>query len=215
MSKPAPVAAAKSASSAPPKKGSFQEIMARAKAAQEASRTVGSIKHKPVEKLSKKDKLAQEAEAKAKQGTAAASRAAPKAQAKGPEPKNSKPSEPEKKKPADLGYQGTMRPSPSTYQGTMNKGSALKSRSGSYDRSRSTSLGARPPPKRYSYYGEDDEDMDDEEDYDSESDMEAGVFDVDREEQEALRIARREDELALKEEEELKRKKLERKKIGR
>lgn len=190
--------------------------MARAKAAQEAARSVGAIKHKPVEKMSKKEKLAHEAEAKAKQATGAPPRTTQKGQAKVPESKNFKPSEPEKKKSADLGYQGTMRPSPRepTYQGTMNKGSTLKSRSGSYDRSRSASLGARPPPKRYTYYEEDD-DMEEEEDYDSEgsSDMEAGVFDVDREEQQALRIARREDELALKEEEELKRKKLERKKI--
>ncbi|KAK8168487.1 hypothetical protein BKA80DRAFT_267043 [Phyllosticta citrichinensis] len=214
LNKSATTAAVKPASSAPPKKGSFQEIMARAKAAQEASRSVGAIKHKPVEKMSKKEKLAHEAEAKAKQGTGPPPRTVQKGQAKVPESKNTKPSEPEKKKSADLGYQGTMRPSPRepTYQGTMNKGSALKSRSGSYDRSRSASLGARPPPKRYTYYDEDD-DMEEEEDYDSESDMEAGVFDVDREEQEALRIARREDELALKEEEELKRKKLERKKI--
>ncbi|EOD48727.1 proteophosphoglycan ppg4 [Neofusicoccum parvum] len=112
-----------------------------------------------------------------------------------------------------------MRAAPKepSYQGTMHRGSAARKpgldRGGSYDRSRSGSLGAKPIEKRYRYYEDDEEE--EEEDYDSEgsSDMEAGVFDVDREEEMSLRVARKEDEQALREEEELKRKKLERKQM--
>lgn len=126
----------------------------------------------------------------------------------------------EKKKAVDLGYQGTMRPAPKepAYQGTMNKGSAARrpglDRGGSHDRSRSGSLGAKPTGKgRYSYY--EDEEEEEEEGYGTEgsSDMEAGIFDVDQEEQRSLRVARKEDEQALREEEELKRRKADRKKM--
>ncbi|KAH7060715.1 hypothetical protein B0J12DRAFT_737021 [Macrophomina phaseolina] len=218
VSKPAPVAAASSSGPAP-KKGSYQEILARAKAAQQAKAPVGAIKHKPVEKLSKKDRLA--LEEKNKQAAAAAKdpklahKLGLKGQAKAVDPKVVETAK-EKKKAPDLGYQGTMRPAPKepAYQGTMNRGlSARKPGLDRGDRSRSGSLGPKPAEKRYRYYDEDEDE--DEEDYDSEgsSDMEAGIFDVDKEEEMALRIARKEDEEALREEEELKRKKAERKKM--
>ncbi|KAF2146883.1 uncharacterized protein K452DRAFT_242056 [Aplosporella prunicola CBS 121167] len=216
--KPSVAPVAKTPTAPQPKKGSFAEIMARAKAAQ-TQQPVGTIKHKPVEKkLSKKEKLAQEADAKTKQavprnGKPGVAPIGQKGQSKAAEPPGSKPGVPakEKRKPVDLGYSGTMRPSAKepTYQGTMKSGGSRKpgqDRASSYDRSRSTSLSARPPPSRYRY-AEDEED-DEEEDYESESDMEAGMFDVDREEMESLRVARREDELALKEEEEHRRRKL-------
>ena len=57
------------------------------------------------------------------------------------------------------------------------------------------------------------EDEEEEEDYESDasSDMEGGFDDVEREETEALKFARKEDQAALEEEERLKREKLERK----
>lgn len=216
-----PPAAASSAKGPPPKKGSYQEILARAKAAQQAKPPVGAIKHKPVEKLTKKERIA--LEEKNKQAAAAAKdpklaqKPGSKGLAKGADAKSSEPTK-EKRKAVDLGYQGTMRAAPKepSYQGTMHRGSAARKPGldrGSYDRSRSGSLGAKPIEKRYRYYEDDEED--EEEDYDSEgsSDMEAGVFDVDREEEMSLRVARKEDEQALREEEELKRKKLERKQM--
>ncbi|KAF9633515.1 hypothetical protein BFW01_g4409 [Lasiodiplodia theobromae] len=220
--KPSPAVAAVQAPPGPaPKKGSYQEILARAKAAQQAQPPVGAIKHKPVEKLTKKERLA--LEEKNKQAAAAAKdpklalKQGLKGAAKSVDAKAGEPAK-EKKKAPDLGYQGTMRSAPKepAYQGTMNRGaSAAAARKPGLDRgdrSRSGSLGPRPAEKRYRYYGEDE---DDEEDYDSEgsSDMEAGIFDVDREEQMSLRVARKEDEEALREEEELKRRKLERKRM--
>lgn len=217
--KPSPTLARVPTSSGPaPKKGSYQEILARAKAAQQSKAPVGAIKHKPVEKLTKKEKLA--LDEKNKQTAAAAKdpklaqKLGPKGQAKGVDPKAGEPTK-EKKKAADLGYQGTMRQAPKepSYQGTMNRGApARKPGLDRGDRSRSGSLGPRPMEKRYRYY-EDDEEEEEEEGYDSEgsSDMEAGIFDVDKEEEMALRIARKEDEQALREEEELKRRKAERK----
>ncbi|KAI9798431.1 MAG: hypothetical protein M1833_004825 [Piccolia ochrophora] len=49
---------ATAAVAAPPKKGSFAEILARGKAAQASGSQVGAIKHKAVEKLSRKERRA-------------------------------------------------------------------------------------------------------------------------------------------------------------
>ncbi|OJD32840.1 proteophosphoglycan ppg4 [Diplodia corticola] len=229
VTKPAPAVSAAPAASGPaPKKGSYQEILARAKAAQQEKPPVGAIKHKPLEKLTKKEKLA--LQEKNKQAAAAAKdpklalkqglKPGLKGPAKGVDAKAGEAVK-EKKKAPDLGYQGTMRGTmrpaakEPAYQGTMHKGAAAARRPGldRGDRSRSGSLGPRPMEKRYRYYEDDDEE--EEENYDSEgsSDMEAGIFDVDQEEQMSLRVARKEDEEALREEEALKRKKLERKQM--
>ncbi|KAL1651238.1 hypothetical protein SLS58_000577 [Diplodia intermedia] len=228
VTKPSPAVTTVQAAAGPaPKKGSYQEILARAKAAQQEKPPVGAIKHKPLEKLTKKEKLA--LHEKNKQAAAAAKdpklalkqglKPGLKGPAKGVDAKAGEPAK-EKKKAPDLGYQGTMRGAmrpaakEPAYQGTMHKGAAAVRRPGldRGDRSRSGSLGPRPPVEKRYRYVEDDEE---EEDYESEgsSDMEAGIFDVDQEEQMSLRVARKEDEEALREEEALKRKKLERKQM--
>lgn len=103
--------------------------------------------------------------------------------------------EPEKKvKKAALattGYAGTARPA----GGLAAKKSAAPSYgSSSRDRDRDRA----PSSSRYRYASEDEE----EDDYESDasSAMEAGLDDVDEEEERALRIARKEDQLAMQEE---------------
>ena len=180
---------------------------------------MGQIKHKPVEKLTKKDRLRLQAEAAAAQkgrslsgarGAAARVGQGAKGRSKSAEPLASKGGPVKKdRKPVDLGYKGTMRaaPAPLTYTGTMRpSGSAV---------SRKAPPGPPRGGERYryaSYSDEEDDDVDEEqEDYESESDMEAGMDEVDYEEEQAARIARREDAEALREENELKRSKLEKK----
>ncbi|KAI9819551.1 MAG: hypothetical protein M1827_007001 [Pycnora praestabilis] len=220
-------AAAASSPKAPPKKGSYAEILARAAANQTMSAQVGAIKHKPVEKLSKKERLAQEAQASLKpnevQGKGRKEASDGKNQSG--RPATIKPEEVLKKKPADLGYKGTARPRPEEpiYKGTMNRTSPALSGNGrkkglddrdrdrNSSRSRSTSL-ARPSAPRYRYaedYDDDEEDEDGEEDVASDvsSDMEAGAFDLEEEEQTSLKTARKEDEEAVKEEMRLKKEK--------
>jgi len=130
-----------------------------------------------------------------------------------------------RKAPVEAGYKGTARPLPeSGYKGTINRSvttasSTVRRREPddrNYDRSRSTSV-TRPLTKsrRYADYSDDEDedgDVDEEEeggaDYESDlSDMEAGAFDVEEEEQISSKVARREDEEELRKEVELKRQK--------
>jgi protein SPT2 len=200
----APVAAA-----APPPKGSFAELMARAKALQNTKLGQGpKIMHKATTK-SKEDPRDRKKELDPKgrgkpslkgrpvsrsgsEGPARSSKApALKTKTKGAKIVPEKP----KRKPVEVSYKGTMRPNPAAqpaYRGT----GQLKAPAGR-DRDRYG--------RRYS-----DEDDEDEEDYDSDasSDMEAGAWDIDEEEDFALRKAKAEDAAAKREEEEHKRRKL-------
>lgn len=128
----------------------------------------------------------------------------------------------EKRKPADLGYQGTARPAKKPveigYKGTARPNAAASS---SAPRPGTSAAAAKKKPKpaqdRYAGYANwsDLDEMDDEEeDYasDGSSDMEGGIWDVEREEAEALKAAKREDAEALAEENALKREKEERRK---
>ena len=130
---------------------------------------------------------------------------------------------PEKRKPADLGYQGTARPAKKpveiAYKGTARAAPAATptARPGA-----AAAIKKKPqaPKGRYDGYADwsdlDDEDLEDEEEdgygSDASSDMEGGIWDVEREEAEALKAARQEDAAALAEENRLKREKDERKK---
>ncbi|KAF1346689.1 hypothetical protein BDV97DRAFT_224482 [Delphinella strobiligena] len=192
-----------------PKSG-YLATLERARAAQEAAKQLGQLKHKPTEKLTKKDRLRMQAEAAAAQkgkGPAARGEAGVKARSKSADPVDAKTGTVKKeRKPVDLGYKGTMRaaPAPFSYSGTMRPAGSAAARK------------PQPGPSkgmggRYRYASYSDEEEEEEEDYESESDMEAGMDDVDMEEEEALRIARREDAEALREENELKRAKLEKK----
>ena len=113
----------------------------------------------------------------------------------------------EKKKPSEVGYQGTARPAKKPvevgYKGTARPASAPATSS----RNGTPAVKAKPNPAkgRYDGYADWDElsDMEDEEeDYasDASSDMEGGIWDVEEEEQIALKVAKKEDAEALAEE---------------
>lgn len=241
--------------SAPPRKGTFADILARAQVAQAANKPVGVIKHKPVGKISIQERRALREQIKAKKSVGKSARSAGTAV------------DPRKKSPAvdvngqasrsvpsgtirDKGkarsgdsestYKGTSRPArvETDYKGTARpvkaetdyKGTARQpdghspispGRRNGLQRNPSA-LTKRQAPNRYGVREEiedDDEDEerygeDEEEDqYDSEasSDMEAAAFEVEEEEFSSLKKAKKEDEEALRQEMELKRKKLERK----
>lgn len=207
----------------PPKKGSYAEIMARAKAAQSTLGQVGKIQHKQIEKLpSRRERDAM----KAKKGKSIQHGLAPNSkfqrsgQASATSGKDVRRNgkvapEPEKKvKKAALattGYAGTARPKAGGAASSKNGlGTSSRIERDRYQRDR---LGSRYD--RYLSEDEEDEELegDVEEDYQSDvsSDMEAAAFEVDEEEELATRIARKEDAEALAEENRLKREKEEKK----
>lgn len=189
---------------------------------------VGKIQHKPIERLSQRERVDERRAQKA--GSAKLSAGKPssgvKAQPLDRNNKNrgtgvgrptAKPMEPEKKvKKAALattGYTGTARPVPG--KSSSSGGSRL---GGSASRERER---VRPGQshRRDEYLATDDEEDDMEEDEEAEdyysdasSDMEAATFEVDEEEERAARIARKEDAAALAEENRLKREKEEKRK---
>ncbi|ELR03338.1 hypothetical protein VC83_08615 [Pseudogymnoascus destructans] len=195
-----------------PKKGSFAEIMARAKAAQTNMTQVGKIQHKRIEKgPTKREREEMKSTSKGATG---------KAKRKGPTPplrdgrncarENGRGSRttsaeaekrPKKAAAATTGYTGTARP---------NLAAAKKPQpsygSSGRDRDRPSPGPSRP---QYTYAASEDE-----EDYESDvsSDMEAAAYEVDEEEERAARYARKEDALALAEENRLKMEKEEKRK---
>ncbi|KAK4153955.1 hypothetical protein C8A00DRAFT_33288 [Chaetomidium leptoderma] len=243
--------------SGPPKKRSYAEIMARAKANSEQRESLGKIQHKTVERsMTMKERKEAKAEETKKGRTAVRSVAPGRSGATGmplrdvakapgaprdnfpSRPSNSKKTAPIQEKKvkkaalATTGYTGTARPRPGA--STAAKPGAT-SRPGSDARSRDRPRYGGPLSTSRSRYDEDDElddfIVDDEEEEptgygngqryrygsdEEESDMEAGISDIEGEEQQADRYARREDleqqalELRLKrEKEERKRKFLE------
>ena len=191
--------------------------MAKAQAAQEAAKAAGpsTIKHKPVDKLSRRERARMLEEQKA-QGKAVAKGG--KAAAVGPQGDSSRSGTPlapgQKKKAPELSYKGTMKKpttehQPLTYKGTMRTLTPAAAREKEKQK--------RLKDDKYSGYvsWSDLDDAEDEEgeDYESDvsSDMEGGFDDMEKEEQSALRAARKEDQEALEEEERLKREKAERK----
>ncbi|KAK3647297.1 hypothetical protein LTR56_008128 [Elasticomyces elasticus] len=203
-----------------PKKKGFASILEKAKAAQAAAASshTGGIKHKAVEKLTKKERMRMREEAMAQQK---ASRKAPRPgeRSRSGTPNtaatNGGPSAPRRPPPAmETAYKGTMKkaaPEAISYNGTMKAAGSVP----------------KPTPKKglpqdkyggyasWSDLDDAEEEEDDEggggEDFDSEDDMEGGFDDLEAEENEALRAAKREDLAALAEEERLRREKVERK----
>ncbi|KAI9843727.1 MAG: hypothetical protein M1838_002490 [Thelocarpon superellum] len=218
----APAAIAVDASKPPPRKGTFAEIMARAKAGQAAPTQVGAIKHKPMEKVSERQRRAQREAlmAKARGGKRAMSHGIVK---QGHASRKDETTRREGRvrvacgrdaadtrspgKGKEPGYKGTAKTTKteSSYKGTAQSGPARPGHSSSvYDRDRSRSLSVGHPQgrggqsTRYSHEEDEDEDVAS----DVSSDMEAGAFEVDEEEERALLTAKREDALAIREEEE-------------
>lgn len=202
----AAVASQNATSAAPPKKGSYKEIMARAQALKAQQSDIMQIKHKPVAKMSKKERQANDAEvaerarqevrsAKSNKPLVTPARASPALDKRVPEPQE------KKRKPLDLGYSGTMRGQPVAAA----KPAAPSSKTAAVSRPTRGKSASRPRPGggRYTYASYSDEEEDEEDDYDSESDMEAGGLDeLEREEMESLRVAKEEDARALREEQE-------------
>jgi hypothetical protein len=210
--RPAPVAGAPPATSAAPKKG-YLAMLAKAKEKDASKPAAPPLKHEPTKILSRKERLALKAEASAP---------------KGKRPVAGLPSRPldpkadpskEKRKPVEVGYQGTARPAKKPvevgYKGTARPSSAPATSS----RNDTTAVKAKAKPTKRNYDGyaewSDLSGMEDEEeDYasDASSDMEGGVWDVEEEEQMALKVAKKEDaealaqEMRLKNEKEAKRK---------
>ena len=212
-----PVTAA--APTAAPKKG-YLATLERAKAAQEAAKQMGQIKHVKVEKLSRRERERLQAEAAAAAEASRKGKAPIGRVAQGSErSRDGAPvvgkavTVPKERKPVEVGYKGTMRPvsAQPAYRGTMSTGKA-SSAGGRYG-------GGRPKDRgtdyaRWSDLDDEGEDDEEEDDYDSQgsSDMEAGMDEIDEEELTSTKVGRKEDEAALREENELKRQKLERKK---
>lgn len=214
---------ANGASKPPPKKGSYKEIMARAEAAKAAAATLGQITHKPVVKLSKRERERAAMEMQQKEKILAS-------RSKGLQTgkttishvkKNGKVVEQikERRKPVELDYKGTMRANTSIPRTTNSQSSAGKhldkdTTKAFTNRSRSL-YDNQDTEKRYVYAGSSEEEEDGEEGdaaNDDES-MEGGGFDaLEEEEQLSLAIARKEDARALAEESEHRRQKMERKK---
>ncbi|KAL1902044.1 hypothetical protein Cpir12675_000150 [Ceratocystis pirilliformis] len=155
--KPTPRPVQLTSSSAPPRKGSYAEIMARAQRAQQVMGQVGKIQHKKVEKgLSKKERTEQMERLKSEQKATSAKKMAAsrtskvrggtvtdannrKATSAVPS-KSQKAPEPEKKTrkpPPSTGYTGTARPSAPSKLKKHTPGGAILETS-SYSRSSST-----------------------------------------------------------------------------
>jgi hypothetical protein len=209
--KPAPPAASSSAASAP-KKG-YLALLQKAKEKDATKPAAPPLQNGPTKIMTKKERLALKAEASAS--------------AKGKKPGVGLPARPtdakgaamvEKKKPVEVGYQGTARPAkqpvPAGYKGTARPASAPTS--SSRNGAPAAKSKAQPNKGRYEGYADwsDLDNMDDEDDYasDASSDMEGGIWDVEQEEQFALKTAKKEDAEALAEEARLKREKEDRKK---
>lgn len=179
-----------------PKKGSYAEIMARAKA-NKSKPAVGTISHKPKEQIAlsykKELKLKKKAIKDKKLGIKDSNR---------PGSSGSLSSSPAagtvaNKKIAAPAYKGTAKPKPQvpqpTYKGTMKTASSTAKLPTTRDRD------ASPRKTRYDEYAATDEDdLDDveEDEYgsDGSDDMEAGFTDVEQEETVAEKAARKEDE---------------------
>jgi hypothetical protein len=209
--KPVPLIASSSAASSAPKKG-YLALLQKAKEKDATKPTAPALQNGPTKIMTKKERLALKAEASAS--------------AKGKKPGVGLPTRPtdakgaalaEKKKPVEVGYQGTARPAKQPvqagYKGTARPASAPASSS----RNGTPAAKAKPQANKGRYEGYADwsdlDNMDDEEDYasDASSDMEGGIWDVEQEEQFALKTAKKEDAEALAEEARLKREKEDRK----
>lgn len=219
-----PSAAPSNPPSKPPLKGSYADMMRLAKEAQQkAPMQVGMIKHQsvPKQKLSKAERKKQALEMKEKQRDAKLGKK-PSATTPSATQKGGAPGLIKKREREESSYKGTARPTATpaapAYKGTA--GLASRGREGSATTApRDKARSRQAPARRDDYLGTDEEDegegyYDDYDDgySDESSDMEAGIVDVEEEEQGALQWAKREDEMELKAEMAAKKEKLERKK---
>ncbi|KAF2874861.1 hypothetical protein BDV95DRAFT_591633 [Massariosphaeria phaeospora] len=212
-SKTAMVAPTVGASPAPTKRNNYAAMMAKAKVVQETKPAPPPLKHEPTKILTKKEREALRAGANASNAAAKGKKPGTSGLARSAGPKVD--AVKEKRKPAELGYQGTARPTKKpaelAYRGTA-KPSTIAGPAGKTGSSTAAKAKAKSASGRYGGYASwsDDEmaEEEDEDDYESDvSDMEGGLWDVEEEETLALKVAKKEDALALAEENELKRQK--------
>ncbi|KAF2270569.1 hypothetical protein CC78DRAFT_563924 [Lojkania enalia] len=199
------------------KKGSYAAMLARAKEVQQSKPPTPPVKHEPTRILTKKERTALHAEAKA--GTKGKKSGLIGPQARPTDIKAEGGTE--KRKPVEMGYQGTARPAKKPvdlgYKGTARPATTTAGSNGKTVGSSAAKAKPKPNTGRYGGYArwsEDElEDEEEEEDYESDasSDMEGGFWGVEEEEELALKSAKKEDAEALREEMELKRQKEERK----
>lgn len=201
--------------------------MQKAKAAEEAAKAAGSstIKHRPVEKMTKRErekereKAQQVAAANGKLGVKGGKTVGLADRSRSGTPNAAVKSGMQGKKAPEIAYKGTMKGPAKPVPEIAYKGTMRKSLPGEQVAKQAAAKKGMAQDKYGGYASWSDlsgaEDEEDEEDgYDSEgsSMMEAGLDDVEAEESMALRAAQREDREALLEEERLKREKNERKK---
>ncbi|KAF2253553.1 hypothetical protein BU26DRAFT_515890 [Trematosphaeria pertusa] len=211
--KPAGVVPASAAPApAPTKKpGGYLAILQKAKEKDQTKPLAPPIKHEAPKIMTKREREQARLNAKAAAKGKKPSVAIP---AKAMNGKGG--AEKEKKKPVELGYQGTARPAKKPvelgYKGTA-RPSASAAPAGRPGASAAKAKSKVSQGRYGGYASWSDEELE-EEDYESEddlSDMEGGIWDVEQEEQAALKAAKQEDAEALAEEAELKRQKEERK----
>lgn len=181
------------------------------------------IKHQsaPKEKLSKAERKKQALELKAKEREAKLQGKKPGATAATAAQKGAAPGLVKKRQRQESDYKGTARPTAApaapSYKGTA--GLPSRREGSAPTASRDKARAKQAPPRRDEYLATDEEDEDEEGYYDDygdgysdvSSDMEAGIDDVEEEEQQTLQLAKREDEMELKAEMAAKKAKLERK----
>jgi protein SPT2 len=207
-----PSAGVPSVPARPPAKGSFAEIMARAKTNVVKAKDPGIIKHKTFEKKPPPSKENAKDTKKRDLAKDASKSQASKDSGKNRSVVQDKESKADKtvRKPAQPTYQGTSRlaATQSTYKGTAGIKAAASSRPGQSSTMGSQKSSLAREKSRYDEYDDESE-----EDFfsDASSNMEAGIMEIDMEEEQTLRAARAEDEAALRQEQEHRRFKEERK----
>ncbi|KAK5132772.1 hypothetical protein LTR08_008657 [Meristemomyces frigidus] len=201
-----------------PKKG-FAAMLERAKAAEAAAKTAGpgGITHKAVVKLSRRERERMKEEALVQQKAAAKKgQLAPTERSRSGTPNGHGKAGTLQKRPIapESTYKGTMKKAPAVAEALAYKGTMGKVRSG--PKSEPQKGLAQDKYGGYASWSDLDDAEDEEgqepDDYDSEDDMEGGFDDLEAEETAALRVAKKEDQAALEEEERLKREKMDRKK---
>ena len=181
--------------------------MERAKAAQEDAKAKASagIKHKPMEKMSRKERLRMMEEAKAEHKSVKRRKQNYSDRSRSGTPVTTKAG------PTETSFKGAMKKKaePLAYRGTMRAVGP-----GEAKEKQKTKGQAQDKYGGYADWSDLDDMEDEEEGYgsDGSSDMDAGWDDVEEEESRALRVARKEDQEALEEEERLRRDKMQRKK---
>ena len=197
-----------------PKKGSFAEIMARAKASQEAPPPVGIIKHQPKDKKTLSHK--KELKLQRKGGVEKRRPQAPNGHSRNSsgDVSSGSASKLSSKKGPEIAYKGTAQTAATTkhqptYKGTMNSG-ASTTQAGQKKPLPRAENGRQTGP-RYQYRDDSEEEESEVEEEcgysDASDDMEAGFDDVEEEETKATKLARKEDEQEARMEAELKRQK--------